>query len=232
MGRTASPKGTASGPGRRSRSELAKKRSSARTSQRASGQTSPRTSERASQRASRPAAPSDSALEAMSVPAPEAESISAPVAESDATGHPMADSFAPRPGPRPGFAGSLRGMSLPGLPQLVGVAVAVILVLGLVLSQQSIGLEAARDRLERIQSGLNAGDTPPSTAGLEAELAAAKRAARICRDGLTSMVTLWNRYMGELKALDSGRQRFRAAERRMEIAKKQARTAIRRCDQA
>jgi hypothetical protein len=110
-------------------------------------------------------------------------------------------------------------------PVAMGLAVAVLL--GILLEiNRPLDLAAAQDSLSRIEAVVDPVDSA------RAGLARAEEAARLCREGLQSMVWMWNRYVQELKASDARPARFREARRRFDTAQKQASLAVRRCEDA
>ena len=110
---------------------------------------------------------------------------------------------------------------------LIAGALAAALLIGLLLEiNHPLNLAAAHERLVRMEAGLD------GTSGERAELASAQRVARACREGLRSMVRMWNRYVGELKAAEASPARFRAARRRFDEAQERASLAVRRCEDA
>lgn len=114
----------------------------------------------------------------------------------------------------------------------MAVFLAVSLLLGLILGLQNpVDLTAASKRLARLEAFVGSGEGSAET--LQADLASAKRAARVCHEGLVSMVRMWNRYVDEIRAAESGsRARIRDAKRRFDRAKDRADQLVRRCDPA
>jgi hypothetical protein len=112
----------------------------------------------------------------------------------------------------------------------VAIVLAVALLIGVVLEINPLDLAAAEERLARMEAVVDS--TGTSGGGLHAEVASAERVARACREGLRSMVRMWNQYVRELKAAEASPQRFRAARRRFDRAQKQASLAVRRCEHA
>jgi hypothetical protein len=109
----------------------------------------------------------------------------------------------------------------------VAIGLAVALLLGILLEiNRPLDLAAAQDRLSRMEAVVDPIDSA------RAGLARAEEAARLCRDGLQSMVRMWNRYVQELKASEASRSRYRAARRRFDTAQKHASLAVRRCEDA
>jgi hypothetical protein len=113
------------------------------------------------------------------------------------------------------------------------IVLTVALLTGLVLeSRRPLELAAAVERMARAQTSPDPAPGVPQGSAGDA-VASAERRSRLCQDGLRSMVRLWNRYVRELRAAESGsRARFRAAERRFNAAKRKASRAIRRCEGA
>jgi hypothetical protein len=120
--------------------------------------------------------------------------------------------------------------SAPGWFTPAAIGLAVALLLGILLEiNRPLDLAAAQDRLSRMEAVVDAG---AGGSTLQARLASAERVARLCRDGLQSMVRMWNRYVQELKASEASRSRYRAASRRFDTAQKHASLAVRRCEDA
>jgi hypothetical protein len=114
-------------------------------------------------------------------------------------------------------------------PVAIGLAVAVLL--GILLEiNPPLGLASAGDRLSRLEAMVNSSGAGGTA--LQARLASAEKVARLCREGLQSMVRMWNRYVQELKASEASPARFRAARRRFDTAQKQASLAVSRCEDA
>jgi hypothetical protein len=119
----------------------------------------------------------------------------------------------------------------PSPPWMIPAAIAVVVaLLGwlLVGNLRPLDLAAAQERLARFEALMNS-DTS-SAQRLSADLVSAKKSTRLCEEGLQSMVRMWNRYVQELKAADSGtRAAYHAAKGRFEAARKQASLAVDRC---
>jgi hypothetical protein len=108
----------------------------------------------------------------------------------------------------------------------VAIGLAVLLLVGILLEiNRPLELAVAGERLAWMEAGVGSGGGP-------AELASAERIARTCREGLRSLVRMWNQYVAELKASEASPKRYRAARRRFDIAQEQASQAVRRCDDA
>ena len=112
----------------------------------------------------------------------------------------------------------------------VAIGLAVLLLIAIVLEiNRPLDLAVAGERLSRMEAMV---DSTGGAGSLQARLASAEKVARVCREGLQSMVRMWNRYVQELKASEATPARFRAARRRFDTAQKQASLAVRRCEDA
>lgn len=114
----------------------------------------------------------------------------------------------------------------------VAIALAVAVLSGLLLAiHRPLDLAAAEQRLARMEAILDS--SAPAGEGSQGDVSSTQRVARICRESLREMVRMWNAYVRELKARESGRRvKVHAAERRFDTAREQASLAIRRCEAA
>jgi hypothetical protein len=110
------------------------------------------------------------------------------------------------------------------------IALAVALLIGILLEISPLDLAAAEDRLLRMEAMVDS--TAAGGTTMQERLASAEKVARLCREGLLSMVRMWNRYVQELKASEARPARFRAARRRFDTAQKEASLAVQRCEDA
>jgi hypothetical protein len=109
----------------------------------------------------------------------------------------------------------------------VAIALTAAVLMGILLEiTRPLDLVAAEQSLAAMA------DTNGGGAVSRADLASAERVARTCREGLRSLVRMWNQYVDELKASEASPKRYRAARRRFDAAQKQASLAVRRCEQA